>query len=471
MLPTAAIVTSSNRAIGQVAAIPNSPIEHPGTVDLFTAIEEQNLEQVQPLAARMRPGSLEEFVGQQHLLGAGCLLRRMIDSNRIGSVILHGPPGTGKTTLAGLLAQATSRRFHQLSAIEHGVKEVREILQAARTAVATGQAGTLLFIDEIHRFNKSQQDALLGDVESGVVALVGATTSNPYFAVNNALLSRSQVFQLQPLSIEQLEGLLQRVIADEPRGLGRYNFAMDQQALRLIARLSDGDARRALTALEIAVLSTCGSNASGETVQLDVETVRQSLAARQVAYDADGDLHYDCASALIKSMRGTDPDAAIYWLARMLAGGEDIRFICRRLVIFASEDIGNADPQALPMAVACFQACEQVGLPECQLNLSQTVAYLACAPKSNASTRAIFRAQADIREDSIQEVPRHLRDSHYSGAAELGHGSGYQNPHQHDEGIVDQDYLGVDVEYYAPVDRGFESELKRRLQQIRDARE
>ena len=436
---------------------------------LFEESEAENRRRAQPLAARMRPQRLDEFVGQDHFLGADGLLRRLIAADRLGSILLFGPPGTGKTTLARLLASETKARFRQLSAITSGVKELRELLDTAREELSTGGTRTLLFIDEIHRFNKSQQDVLLHDVEDGIVSLVGATTANPFFAVNRALVSRSQIFEFQPLSPAELVDLLQRALSDKARGLGEWKVEVRAGALELIADHSDGDARRALNILEVSVLSAASGPAAGGTppIELTQAAVASSMQRKAVDYDRDGDNHYDTISAMIKSIRGSDVDAGIYWLARMLEGGEDVRFLCRRLVILASEDIGNADPHALPLAVSCMQACEFVGLPECQLALSQTVAYLSCAPKSNAATTAIGAARRDIREGRVVPVPRHLRDSHYHGAAQLGHGDGYQYSHETESGIASQEYLGVDRQYYHPVPRGFESELQQRLVAIR----
>jgi putative ATPase len=431
--------------------------------DLFFASEQANRQQVQPLAARMRPGSLDEFVGQRHFLGEGKLLWRMLRAKRFGSVIFYGPPGVGKTTLARLLATETDSRFRQLSAVTSGVKDVREILDEARNEVASGGRPTLLMIDEIHRFNKAQQDALLPDVEEGVVILVGITTSNPFFAVNDALVSRSRVFEFQPLSVEEIKSVVQRALADKARGLGRFEATIDEDALAFLADVSDGDARRALGALEVAVLSSdCPSG-----LRLSREQIADAVQRKAIRYDPTGDDHYDAASALIKCIRGSDADAGIYWLARMLEGGEDVRFLARRLVILASEDIGNADPQALVLAVAAMQACEFVGLPECQLTLAQAVAYLACAPKSNAATVAIGEARRDVREGRLLPVPRHLQDAHYAGAKRLGHGTCYEYAHNAEGGVAAQDYLGVEKEYYRPVDRGFEKELAARLEQIR----
>ncbi len=429
---------------------------------LFDQSEAENLRRAQPLAARMRPRTLDEFVGQQHFLGKGKLLYRLLKADRLGSVIFYGPPGTGKTTLARLLATESRRRFRQLSAVTSGVKDLREVLQKARDDLATGGGKTLLFIDEIHRFNKAQQDALLPDVEDGIVTLVGATTSNPFFAVNSALVSRSQVFQFEPLSVEDIKSLVQRALADRSRGLGQHEVRLHDDALDFLAAVSDGDARRALTPLEIGVLSS-----DQRPLEFTRALAEESVQRKAVVYDGDGDAHYDTASALIKSIRGSDPDAALYWLARMLEGGEDIRFICRRLVILASEDVGNADPQALPLAVAAMQACEFIGLPECQLTLSQAVTYLACASKSNSATTAIAAARADVREGRVLPIPVQLRDAHYGGAKRLGHGKDYQYSHNEADGVAAQDYLGVDRQYYHPVDRGYEAQIAQRLELIR----
>lgn len=431
-------------------------------MSLFAKTEAANLARVQPLAARMRPTRLDEFVGQQHFLGEGKLLRRLLKADRLTSVIFYGPPGTGKTTLARLLAVESRRKFRQLNAVTSGVKELREVLDEARQEAATGGLRTLLFVDEIHRFNKAQQDALLPDVEEGIVTLVGATTANPFFAVISALVSRSQIFEFQPLAPEDIKQLAQRALADRSRGLGQIPVRMHDDALEYLAGVCDGDARRALSALEIGVLSSVE-----RPVEFTRELAAESVQRKAVRYDPTGDDHYDCASALIKSIRGSDPDAGLYWLARMLEAGEDIRFICRRLVILASEDIGNADPQALPLAVAALQACEFVGLPECQLTLSQAVTYLACAPKSNAATTAIAAARQDVRENRLIPVPTALRDSHYAAAERLGHGVGYQYSHDEPEGVAAQDYLGVERTYYQPTDRGFERELTERLEKIR----
>ncbi|QDU55487.1 replication-associated recombination protein A [Aeoliella mucimassa] len=433
--------------------------------DLFASQEANNFERVQPLAARMRPRSLKEYAGQQHLIGEGQLLWRLLKAQQLGSVILYGPPGTGKTTLARLLAQHLAYEFRQLSAVTSGVKDIREQLESARDRVATGRKQTLLFIDEIHRFNRAQQDALLPDVEDGVVILVGATTSNPFFAVNSALVSRSRVFELEPLAPADIRGLLDSALADKVRGMGKFQVVADDEALDYLSQVCDGDARQALSTLEIAVLSS--DKESDGQIHLTKPVIASAVQRRAVAYDGSGDEHYDCASALIKSIRGSDPDASVYWLARMLEGGEDPRFLCRRLVILASEDIGNADPHALTLAVSAMQATEFVGLPECQLTLSQAVLYLALAPKSNAATMAIGSARSDIRDGRIVPVPRHLRDGHYAGSKQLGHGQGYQYSHEAEDGVAAQDYLGVDRQYYEPTTRGYEKVHTERLAWVR----
>lgn len=442
-----------------------------GATPLFAASEAANRAHVQPLAARLRPTSLGEFVGQEQLLGEGRLLRRLIAAGRLGSLIFYGPPGTGKTTLARLLAVECKSRFRPLSAVTSGVKQLREELDTAHQLLSTEGRQTILFVDELHRFNRAQQDALLPDVEDGIVAFVGATTANPFFAVNSALVSRSRVFEFTPLDGEHIKILLRRALADRERGLGRYRITIDDDATDFLAEVCDGDARQALSALEIGVLSSGMSPESKTPLRFTRALAEESVQRKAVRFDPTGDDHYDVASALIKSVRGSDPDAALYWLARMLESGEDVRFTVRRLVILASEDIGNADPQALTLAVAAMQACEFVGLPECQLTLSQLVTYLACAPKSNAATVAIAAARRDIREGRTLPVPMFLRDAHYAGAQRLGHGDGYQYTHHETDAIGSQDYLGVARQYYCPVPRGFEQQLQQRLQEFRRRRE
>ncbi len=432
---------------------------------LFDRLEAEHREAVRPLAARMRPRSLDEFVGQQHFLAPGKLLRRLLEADRVSSVIFYGPPGTGKTSLAELIARHTRRVFRSLNAAAAGVKELREVLDRARADVSSGGPRTVLFIDELHHFNKTQQNVLLPDVEEGIVALVAATTANPFFALIPPLLSRSQIFELQPLSVDDIRSLLQRALADPQRGLGSRQITATPEAIEFLATICDGDARRALTALEVAALSLTGASQT-----LDLATAEESIQRKQIRYDADGDEHYDAASALIKSIRGSDPDAALYWMARMLAAGEDPRFLARRIVIAAAEDIGNADPQGLILAQAAAHATEFIGLPECRIPLAQAVTYLALAPKSNAAYVAIDAAMDDVRTQRTLPVPVHLRDRHYSGAKRLGHGEGYEYPHSSEAGWVAQDYLGVDARYYEPVDRGFEVELKRRLEDFRARR-
>ncbi|MBX7165765.1 MAG: replication-associated recombination protein A [Pirellulales bacterium] len=431
-------------------------------MNLFAASEEANRQRALPLAARMRPRTLAEFTGQSHFLAEGKLLRRLLAADRLSSVVFYGPPGTGKTTLARLLAGESKSHFEQVNAVTSGVKELRDVIAAAQDRLAAEGRRTLLFIDEIHRFSKAQQDVLLPDVESGTIVLVGATTQNPFFALTSALVSRSQVFQFEPLTKDDIRSIVRRALTDAQRGLGRYPVNLHDDALEFLAEVSDGDARRALSALEIGVLSS-----RERPIEFTRELAAESVQRKAIQYDRSGDAHYDAASALIKSIRGSDPDAGLYWLARMLNAGEDVRFLARRLVILASEDVGNADPHALPLAVAAMQACEFVGLPECQLHLAQAVTYLACAPKSNACTVGIGEASRDVNEGRLVPVPVHLRDRHYAGAKRMGHGAGYEYSHDAPEGVAAQDYLGVEREYYRPVDRGFERELAERLEQIR----
>jgi len=439
-------------------------------IDLFATVTDANRRKAQPLAARMRPRTLDEFIGQEHILGEGKLLRRMLLADRLSSLIFYGPPGTGKTALAHVIAQHTRSRFCAINAVAAGVKEVREVLATARKDLETTGQRTILFLDELHRFNKAQQDLLLPDVEEGIIILIGATTQNPFFAINSPLLSRSQLFTFEPLTKGDVRTLLQRSLSDQERGLGKLNVAATDEALNFLAEMSDGDARRALSALEIGVLSLVGTpvaNAPGSSIQFTLEVAQDSIQRKVLDYDGTGDTHYNVASAFIKSMRGSDPDAAIYWLARMLESGEDPRFIARRVVICASEDVGNADPQALLVATAAWHAVEFVGLPECQLALSQAVTYIATAPKSNACTTAIGQALADVREGRTLPVPVHLRDRHYEGAKKLGHGEGYLYSHDYEGGHVAQAYLTEERRYYEPTDRGYELEIRERMEALR----
>lgn len=438
--------------------------------DLFLSVREQRAQAAKPLAARMRPETLADFVGQQHILGPGKLLRRMIEADRLVSLIFYGPPGTGKTSLAELIAGATRRHFVRINAAAAGVKDVRDVLAQSKTQLeATGER-TILFLDEIHRFNRAQQDILLPDVENGIITLIGATTQNPFFSINAPLVSRSQIFQFEPLTAPDVRTILDRAIHDPKNGLGSLQLTVDADAMDHWLELSDGDARRALTALEIAVLSqrSCGGGGGGnpkDPIHITLPIARDSIQAKAMVYDDEG--HYDSASALIKSMRGSDPDATVYWLARMLAAGDDPRFIARRIAICASEDIGNADPTAIMLAAAAVQITEFVGMPECRLTLAQAAIYLACAPKSNRVTLAIDQALDDIKTSRTIPVPRPLRDAHYSGDQDLGH-AGYQYAHNFPEGYVPQVYLGVEKHYYQPTERGHEAEISRYLQRLEE---
>ena len=467
-------------------------------MDLFDSVREANRRLARPLAARMRPRAVDEFVGQEHFLGPGKLLRRMLLADRLSSLVFYGPPGTGKTALAHVIANHTKSRFKPLNAVSAGTKEVRELLAEARAHLEDHGERTILFLDEIHRFNRAQQDVLLPDVEDGVVILIGATTQNPFFAINSPLLSRSQIFTFEPLTREHIRTVIARALTDPERGLGSLNVTMTGEAMAFLCEVCDGDARRALTAVEIGVKSSLTPDAAqrdqksegrgqkkrkkddneapssdlrpltSEPLVFDLQLAQDSIQRKLMDFDPTGDTHYDLASAFIKSLRGSDPDAAIYWLARMLEGGEDPRFVARRLVIFASEDVGNADPRGLLVANGAWDAVERVGLPECQLNLAHAVCYLATAPKSNACTVAIGAAQKDVKEGRTLPVPKHLKDSHYRGAKEqFGHGTGYKYAHDYGDGWVDQEYVPAGVEYYHPTDRGDEAAIKARLDELR----
>jgi putative ATPase len=414
-----------------------------------------------PLAARMRPQTLEEFVGQQHLLAPGLLLRRAIEADRIQSLIFYGPPGTGKTTLAQIIARRTRCHFERLSGVESNVADMRRVLAAAAYRLRQTGQPTLLLVDEIHRFNKAQQDVLLPEVENGAIRLIGATTHNPFFFVNSPLVSRSQIFELQPLSEEELLVVLRRALQDRERGLGAMPLKADEEALRHLARVADGDARKALNALEIAALTTPAG--PDGFIHLTLAVAEQSIQKKAIVYDGDEDAHYDTISAFIKSVRGSDPDAALYWLAKMIHAGEDPRFITRRLMILAAEDVGLADPMALVLAVAAHQAAEFIGWPEARIPIAEATVYLATAYKSNSAYLAIDAALEDVRSGRTLPVPKALQDTHYAGAARLGHGEGYAYAHDHPGHFVAQDYLGAVRHYYQPGTLGTEKKIKERL--------
>ena len=414
----------------------------------------------EPLAARMRPRSLDEIVGQKTILGPHGLLRRAIEADRLGSVILYGTPGCGKTSIAEVIARVTQRRFERTSGVLAHVAQLRALLEAARQRRLRQAVSTILFIDEIHHFNKSQQDILLPFVEDGTITLIGATTHNPFFFINSPLTSRSLVFELQPLTEADIQSLLRRALTD-PRGLGDWKTEADEAALRHLAAVCEGDARRALGALEVAALTT-PPGADG-VVRIDRAAAEESIQKKAVVYDRDEDGHYDTISAFIKSVRGSDPDAAVYWLAKMLYAGEDPRFIARRLIVLASEDIGNADPRGLTVAVSALHAVEFLGMPEARITLSQATTYLATAPKSNAAILAVDKAMGDVQSGRVRPVPLHLRDAHYAGAPALGH-DGYRYAHEFEGHFVDQLYLPDAVRYYEPTDEGYESVIRRRME-------
>ena len=436
-------------------------------MDLFEYNRSLQGGQDAPLAARMRPVTLEEFVGQEHIVGKGKLLYRAIKSDRLSSVVFYGPPGTGKTTLAKIIANTTKSKFRQINATTAGIKDIKETVEDAKADLGMYGTKTILFIDEIHRFNKSQQDALLPHVEDGTLVLIGATTENPYFEVNKALVSRSIVFELHQLEDKDIKKLLHRALTDVERGMGAYNAEMDEDAMNFLANTANGDARTALNALELAVLTTDPEDGK---IHITLEVAEECIQKRALNYDKDGDNHYDTISAFIKSMRGSDPDAALYYLAKMIYAGEDPKFIARRVVICASEDVGNADPHALQVAVAAMEAVNFIGMPEGRIPLAQAVSYVACAPKSNAAYLGIDKALSDVRNIRIKTVPPHLKDAHYSGSKDLGHGIGYKYAHDYPNHYVEQQYLPDELlgtVYYAPTDNGVERRIKEYLRRLK----
>lgn len=433
-------------------------------MDLFEYMREQNQEKEAPLASRLRPVSLDEVAGQRHIIGKDKLLYRAIMADKLSSIIFYGPPGTGKTTLAKVIANTTSAEFTQINATSAGKKDMELVVQQAKNNQGMYGKKTILFIDEIHRFNKSQQDYLLPFVEDGTVILIGATTENPYFEVNGALLSRSIIFELKPLEKEEIKGILMRAVTDRERGMGSYEALLEDEALEFLADMANGDARAALTAIELGVLTT--PRGEDGKIHITLEAASECIQKRVVQYDKTGDNHYDVISAFIKSMRGSDPDAAVYYLAKMLYAGEDIKFIARRIMICASEDVGNADPNALVVAVSAAQAVERVGMPEAQLILSQAAIYVASAPKSNAACLAIGRAMDIVKTTKTAPVPAHLRDSHYRGAQKLGRGLGYLYAHNFPNHYVEQQYLPdglTEEKFYEPTENGYEKQIKSHL--------
>ncbi len=437
-------------------------------MDLFDYMKEQTLENESPLASRMRPVTLEEVAGQEHIIGKDKLLYRAIKADKLGSVIFYGPPGTGKTTLAKVIANTTSARFKQINATVAGKKDMEEVVKEAQQHLGMYGKKTILFVDEIHRFNKGQQDYLLPFVEDGTLILIGATTENPYFEVNSALLSRSIVFELKPLEKEDICKILERAVSDCERGMGSYHAVLHEDAKSFLADIAGGDARAALNALELGILTT--QKSEDGKIHIDLETASQCIQKRVVRYDKTGDNHYDTTSAFIKSMRGSDPDAAVFYLAKMLYAGEDIKFIARRIMICAAEDVGNADPQALQVAVAATQAVERLGMPEAQIPLAQAVTYVASAPKSNAAYMAIAEAMEAVKNTKTT-VPVHLQDSHYKGAAKMGHGAGYKYAHDYPNHYVEQQYMPSELKgrvFYNPTENGYEQNIRDYFKKIKE---
>lgn len=430
------------------------------------------MEKESPLASRLRPSTLEEVVGQEHIIGKDKLLYRAIKADKLSSIILYGPPGTGKTTLAKVIANTTSAEFTQINATAAGKKDMEEVIARAKERMGMYGKKTILFIDEIHRFNKGQQDYLLPFVEDGTIILIGATTENPYFEVNRALISRSVVFELKRLHKEDIKTLLLRAVTDKEKGLGVYNAVLEEDALEFLSDISNGDARAALTAIELGVLTTEPSEDG--RIHITLEVASECIQKRVIQYDKDGDNHYDTISAFIKSMRGSDPDAAVYYLARMLYAGEDVRFIARRIMICAAEDVSNADPNAIVVATAAAQAVERIGMPESQIILAQAATYVACAPKSNSAVNAISAAMEAVKNEKTGSIPPYLQDAHYGGAKELGHGIGYKYAHNYKNHYVKQQYLPDELKdrvFYELSDNGYEKELKAYLKRIKDEAE
>ena len=438
-------------------------------MDLFDYMRENTMEKESPLASRLRPRTLDEVVGQQHIIGKDKLLYRAIKADKLGSVIFYGPPGTGKTTLAKVIANTTQADFKQINATVAGKKDMEEVVTEAKNNMGMYGRRTILFVDEIHRFNKGQQDYLLPFVEDGTLTLIGATTENPYFEVNGALLSRSRIFELKPLEKDDIKQLIYRAVTDSERGMGTYRVKIEEDAADFLADTANGDARAALNAVELGVLTT--ERSEDGLIHIDLAAAQECIQKRAVRYDKTGDNHYDTISAFIKSMRGSDPDAAVYYLARMLYAGEDIKFIARRIMICASEDVGNADPQALNVAVSAALAAERIGLPEAQIILSQAASYVACAPKSNAAYVAIQNAMENVKTTRTMPVPVHLQDRHYKGAAKLGHGEGYKYAHDYPKHYVKQQYLPDGMEgtvFYEPSDNGYEKQIKAYMKWLKD---